>query len=89
MRASRTKARKPAVRADRYAPPPAGPRLAHAQAELTSSTGRAPAAAPVVGEGRDGVGGSGKAVRRALAKLWPYAQRLISNEGEARTLHLL
>ena len=28
--------------------PPAGPRLAHAQAELTSSTGRAPAAAPAL-----------------------------------------
>lgn len=45
------------MRADRYAPPPAGPRLAHAQAELTSSTGRAPAPAPAVGEGRGGVGG--------------------------------
>lgn len=52
------------MRADRYAPPPAGPRLAHAQAELTSSTGRAPAAAPAVGEGLGG---------RALAKLWPCA----------------
>lgn len=55
-------------------------RLAHAQAELTSSAGRAPAAAAAVGEGLGG---------RALAKLWPCAQCPISNEAEARALHPL
>lgn len=80
VRASRTKARRPAVLVDRYAPPPAGPRLAHAQTELTSSTGRAPTSAPSVG---DGLGG------RAAARLWPCAQCPISNKGEASAFHPL